>query len=974
MSQNGPDSRPAKPKQNINTNLRSSTFNRDKPSSASRHPNQRSFHQPGSSTDSLSTSYIPSPSPTKDTFRSSVVAKPRQDLRNRKSLSSAFRATANANDENRLPFTLSSSNKKPVNQALKPRRAQASARAPPRTTPKNAPPDRSRTKTPSPTRGRQQDLLVSPSSSASSPPRGLAESYQRILDEEDLAAQQDDLIDDSTGPVETATDRDHAAEIDRMRVQRMSQSTSPISLKTSRKSSPRIQIEERAATEGKEEPERLDPESGMYSHENNTNGSLDRAVTQNARDEERLDHALRANTQPFKKARMGEKSGLTVENLRRSGGSDSTGSTLGPGSASSRSSDPPMNIPRDWGRKGRAGRDWLNRINSRSGKFTGDVPKADRSGNAITSDETRPSERIDDWIEAAAEVPLPSIENESSQSALSSRGSTPLSLPRKKPSLDRIREWDHDEDFTARSLQISDSPPIRVKNTALERIREREIENLTKSAVTTNRLGELREKRSLDHIRRRSPSITSETSLYRGDDQTEKHRVRRSSLASSKPVLENGPDNVEQEQVPAEGDHSNLDEPSEPTPKQTIKNESLDAQRDQASIPSRRKLDREDSQDLLRRLARVTSAASSPDAAIQRKPVLREREIQSRMSKSDSNLYHNDLNVKPLPNGDTPSHEPSTTSIAKTQDETTPQSKSLSAHLKTPLVTGAWIDTPLPTGGRDLAMPKPTDVNHTRRLSPNTDGSSARPRSSDVLRKLSPNRSNKIPQLSLADTAPVFPKSTLAAIIERAKNRPRNDEDVDDTLILDESTIQSLEDLVANDYDVSDILAPLVSPDTPVMSPSSETIKGEVTPPESPPKVRLSELQSFHHLTSRLSQLGLSIRDAKKGISSLERAVSSPAVGSKSKQIVESECSEAGEFHDFIWPCERCGCSGRSGDSASNWQTVSIPIPKLWTRQRGDWRPRLTWLGVVTAAGWTLFIGESIARYGPRINHNPNSS
>ena len=50
-----------------------------------------------------------------------------------------------------------------------------------------------------------------------------------------------------------------------------------------------------------------------------------------------------------------------------------------------------------------------------------------------------------------------------------------------------------------------------------------------------------------------------------------------------------------------------------------------------------------------------------------------------------------------------------------------------------------------------------------------------------------------------------------------------------------------------------------------------------------------------------------------------------------------AEYNEGGEFYDFIWPCERCGCLGRSdSDAAIESHTISLPILRLWTWSNKD--------------------------------------
>ncbi|KAF2226490.1 hypothetical protein BDZ85DRAFT_50631 [Elsinoe ampelina] len=107
--------------------------------------------------------------------------------------------------------------------------------------------------------------------------------------------------------------------------------------------------------------------SGLSSAEDDTD-EFGRMLLQHAKDEQRLNRALNGPGQAFRKARPHIGIGATLEHLNgtnqlgtrsiSSGGSD-------PGVAEqtwTAGSDPPLNIPRDWGRKARQSNGWLRRL------------------------------------------------------------------------------------------------------------------------------------------------------------------------------------------------------------------------------------------------------------------------------------------------------------------------------------------------------------------------------------------------------------------------------------------------------------------------------------------------------------------------------------------------------------------------------------------------------------------------------------
>ena len=946
---------------------------RDQPIFTQHNPNPSLQQPPDFLTDSLNTSYIPSPSPPKSPTRQHVRPKPRHHLLSSGSLGAAFKATPKLDDENRPPSSSSSDHKR-SSRSLKPRPTQN----PPRTNPKapsKSAQNPTRIRTPSPLRGRATSI-TSPTASESSPPRGYAEAYQRIVEEENLAQEESlENMEDITGY--DFNEQDRSQDLDRIRSQRRQHSASPISLKASRRASPGGAME-RAVQAEVDDKENIvhdtDGDSSASYLENITDTSLDSASSQYAKDLQRLQGALNSGKKAFSKARVGDRVGLTIDNLQRKGSNDSLGSAFSAGSLSNRGSDPSVNVPKAWGRKAKPGKDWLSRINSRSGKLTGDVPKRHSSGDQIIAENEKreTSEPIDEWTATAAEVPLPSVED-SSQPSLSSRGSTPTTAVQRSTSLDRRRQWEvNDDEFTGRSFQVSDSPPIRIRNSNLDRIREREIESLEKRAVTTNRLGELRKKSSTESPRRRLGF--EEAQSDDNDGTSEASPQRRVSVNST----------LQPEQADPTQDNllePTLDDTGEAIPDTPVviyranssgivsSTEQSARQPKSNSQRSRRPShERKDSHDLLKRLAKATSESPSPA-----------KQSNEPSEEGQDQIQQTPQNPRPTSNHKTPIV---TGAWVNQTIADTPQDSRTDNNLKTPLVTGAWIDTPLPTGGRGPPMPTPSDAEDEKDLGSGKLGAA------ELIHKLSPNIISARPKLQdqapLKYSGPPLAKSALQEIINDAR-APKSDElsrktsrnsdsEEDPTFHLGESTIQSLEELIAKDEDFSTLLAPTPpSPET--ASSSSEPSPSSQAVTTTSRSSRLSDLQTYTHLLSRLTNLGPSLRASKNQIASLERIIStSPAPNAiqttTDRNTDQAECPEAGEFHDFIWPCQRCGCPGRMDPDLSplltfrdNITTFSLPIPRLWYwRSKHDWRPRLTWLGLVTLLACSLCWAEMWAQ------------
>ena len=924
-------------------------------------------------TESLNSSYIASPSPVRSPpKRQNVRAKPRPPFGGGpgRSLAAAFKATATPSKENPRPTSSSSSDLRHSRHSLKPRPPQSDARL--RSSPVNAPTaDRAETRTPSPGRGRSISIAspVSSQHSQSSPPRGLAEAYQRIVDEESLADQEsaaDDM--DAYGLDNTDTDLSHQFESPQS--QHAVDDQSPTSLKASRKAS-RESTPIGDHSENKENTlHGSEGESGISSLENVTDQSLDSAISQYNKDARRINKAINSEVGIFSKARLGPRVGLTVENLRRN---NSSAESLGSGSLHSRGSEPSLNYPKAWGRKSKPEKGWLSRINNKSGKLTGDVPKKQKADSPIIAESEKREwdEPIDEWIQAAAEGPIPSRENGSSQLPLPSEESTPT-MPH-TTSKNLHFGWDADADFTARSLQVSDSPPIRTGSSTVGKARDPEIDSVEKRAVTTSRLGALREKSSQDSLGRKSPENmvrASSRSQHRSSSKSSRTQPgEKKARFASETSFEDGGD------------------PIPDTPVVVYKNSPVTTERGPSS--SRRPShDRQDSRDILQRLARATSASPAPVQS-NAEPRQSEADLNAGPSNSENDVERSERrghnpsrSQEPEAETGTTSAEPNETPVPsksanrlKTPQitgawvdntilEETPRNSMPSVNLKTPFVTGAWIDTPLPAGGRGPPMPTPNfeddkdfilEGNAKRKLA-----------TSDLIKKLSP-KSEKEP---LRNSSRPLPRSALESVLKAAKaslepnsqGKPtytitNSDSEDDPTLHLGESTIQSLEDILANDTEMS-------SPPSP---PTSEKDDEENQSPQT------AEIKPYTRQLSRLSSLLPSIREARRTVAQLERAVASKQ-GLKVSKQPEGECTEAGEFHDFIWPCEKCGRSARSRSDPSSstglprslisfnfkddMTTLEIPIPRLWRWRQGDWRPRFTWLGLVLFVGSSWWLAE----------------
>jgi hypothetical protein len=218
-------------------------------------------------------------------------------------------------------------------------------------------------------------------------------------------------------------------------------------------------------------------------------------LKQYARDQERVNAAVNSVNRLFTREGLGTRVKETAHTLVRKS------------SASSMESEPGVQLPKTWGRYAKKNTGWLNRILS-----------PDSSEEVYAAPQQVVSEGSIDWARAAVDVPLPSVEDGSSMQEPTPPHSRPNSAQPRNTSPQKSHIWDPEFDFTAQSVQESTSPQLKIRNTKLDEIMAREIESLSKRAVATARLEEIKERNSQE----RSILPNYETKLVRAMDERRK--------------------------------------------------------------------------------------------------------------------------------------------------------------------------------------------------------------------------------------------------------------------------------------------------------------------------------------------------------------------------------------------------------------------------------------------------------------------
>ncbi|KAF1920847.1 hypothetical protein BDU57DRAFT_27610 [Ampelomyces quisqualis] len=365
---------------------------------------------------------------------------------------------------------------------------------------------------------------------------------------------------------------------------------------------------------------------------------------------------------------------------------------------------------------------------------------------------------------------------------------------------------------------------------------------------------------------------------------------------------------------------------------------------------------REDSQDLLRRLARVSNTPSprrtepprpqtapasqlpSSSQTLSRKepqppastenhgpdveePPLPEASSKALTSAPATGSQQQEQKKSPAepeaPQASAPEEEP------EDVDATPVPSERARLVPKTPVVTGAWVDTPGPrTTQKHISIAPP----------PSSSPKKGSPRRSKSPIKSTTTRVHKvIAETTLAASRPQLPSSALQALVQEAKaNGRRQSADLGD------STINSLEDLVSPEGDMDE-----------------DTLQGlqlpTITPRNEAERQRQQELQHLHRMNDRLRAARTSIRDASRGMKRVEDRVEhgEEVEGGAKAGLCECPCAVKG--HAF---------SLRSTLPSLFWD------PTLKTKRRGtSWRTLggLTTLSILMLLLFTWWIGEEIA-------------
>lgn len=590
--------------------------------------------------------------------------------------------------------------------------------------------------------------------------------------------------------------------------------------------------------------------SNISAMENETD-DFGRKLLEHQRHLQRLNDAIRPGQQAFRKARPRPR--LTELPISRDAqittcvGQDHERT----GSAGSNGSDPPLNVPTQWGRKAKRRTDWLRKLQEPN-ITDEDVLRAPDEGQARVSDEDAiiPHKTAytgdQDWqaVLRSVETTPPSMQRQRAET-------TPSSLRHMNTTIKDALAVD-DQDFTAASL-LASTPAVNRRNRRVDELTRREIEIIEKRGIT---------KRTLDQILDRNQTDSRQISPPAAKDALKDSQRR--SLNANKENL---------------APHSNVNAASK-----VNRWEELSAPLIKSEQQQRPNHSRTDSYNLLKQLARVSSMSPSPHVEkIERGASVKpsghgqtgesgSRHVEvangngSPTTAPQSTIDDRTQQVHPTP-------EPNVGGeIASAQDQSgergpvnpVPGSRDRSSDLRIPAATGAWVAT-----------------------------SASRKAESAVVKA-------KTEQISIPSkrvySEPLLAKSALADILEDMKSRGDGQ--------YGETTIQSLEDIVNPDLDLTD----------PTLNTDNDKMRPEIVPAEDNGEIltqaekdQRQERLAIEAMNKHLQAARTSIKDANRGLRRVENRIETAHTELPSMITTSKVNRSATVSGDGQRVCKNCG-------------------------------------------------------------------
>lgn len=665
----------------------------------------------------------------------------------------------------------------------------------------------------------------------------------------------------------------------------------------------------------------------------NETDEFGRLLLQHQRDAQRLSHAVRGGReQAFRKARPKPRVAERLEREERQAGQNHARRSSGGGNES----DPPVTVPREWGRRARKQTDWLRKIVAPSEDGEEGVEHAiHRHETAYTGDL--------DWRNVA-DAPVQTVEHTPPSMRRHRYDATPSSLNHMNTTLKPGTDFE-EQDFTAASFLASTPAPTRYHR-KIDELARQEIEELENHAVTT---------RTLDLIDQHSPNTTLR--------RTSSSRLRERAIADSlRSPLTSPEKSSSPSRIPVRRQH--LMNNKENMPFNSHENGDVKGPEEARFVNAKAQPvninkvhkrpvhTRNDSMNLLKKLARVSSMSPSPgrekamsngmenrreaDRDVDAAELGVNGDVADRLAEAhadtQSQSRHRDSKPKSEAKDDNLQDfvqwKPEQGAFIERTEAPTPQ------DTKNAVVAGAWVDTTLNADAQ--AVPITKDLADEVQIDTIVEG--------------------------LARLKPGYPKSALEAIVREAKA----ERDAAGAQQFGESTIQSLEDIVHPDLDPTD---PTITFDLGAGNLAEEENLDEGLALTQAEKDRRQEDLAMEAMNKHLRTARTSIKDANRGLRRVENRIettaqeepphSTPSTTNKSNLVITTPipnpsgtyCPTCGSPHTSVWKAlyiELRSCF---------YTYAPTPHPHPLNKYLG-FRIRLTKLGLFCLWFWIWYLSE----------------
>ncbi|KAK3070178.1 hypothetical protein LTR53_010900 [Teratosphaeriaceae sp. CCFEE 6253] len=695
--------------------------------------------------------------------------------------------------------------------------------------------------------------------------------------------------------------------------------------------------------------------------------------------------------QAFRKARPLQRGAVvaeeTVEEARQRGGS-----------AGSEEVEPPLHLPKQWGTKAKKRNDWLRKLHAPT---EDEVPLA-RPGSVSPSPsperKAREMRKRDDEDRVIPLYRTSYTGDDGDWVAVDDAGhglraaSSPTSLRHLNTTLGNGLEPEgDDQDFTAADLAASTpaaAAQVNRRDRHIDQMTRRELTSIEQRGVT---------KRNLDHILSSSNTSPSARPATAPSAHNTVPRRRRSLIANKENLPPRDVGTPERD-INGYGAYKAVETVE-------LVNRSAEAVRSGHAAQRPVVHKRNDSYHLLKRLARVSSLSPSPAKVGKSGAAAGHEEAEDggrgegRLKMSAEVAATSPLALKVGMDRTIPDVSDGDAELEMDLDvDLTPPFENASSldDAKTPVVTGAWLDTPKP-GINLRPLLQSTDSTIVRAFGSPSAIATLEPQGDPMDRRVVSEPAHA--RSALADVLNEVRKQQAQGDLEEMEDGEGGGaggaESADERLRLGETTIQSLEDIVHPHYlpytdesppELGDITHDLAAALDEGADPEGEVDEAAMTQAQ---RDRRQEKLAMEAMDKHLRAAHTSIRDASRGLRRVEHriedAVYTPMTPTLTPEAAAAVAAEVGKvsgvsFNDARHLCPTCG--GHSSPPA----TTSAALRTLWekfsslfytTTSHADPRPHprhanrrrtsrhLTWLGltVLTCTLWYTLESALCARY-----------